>query len=308
MSQMTYKEFIKEIRSLLLLTTGYDESRIYLKSKEDYLPTSDDRMFVEFAKLGNHKEVCNLHIMDLYASYLAGTSIQDLVGGITQELKRIENANTLANINQLSSYEKIKESLFIRPLNYEKHQTELQNAIYRINGDIALVLYVLIEESENNIISFKVPKNILPKWDMEENTVFESALINTYFLFPPRIYEWTKLLFNPNYTGENFMNLATTFELNKDSMGNCLSTTKKCNGAIAIFLPGVAQRIRHLLNDNFYIVFTSIHEAMIHREKTVSIEELNSILQDTLKKCTPEEDFLSGSIYYYDGNAISKLN
>ena len=70
------------------------------------------------------------------------------------------------------------------------------------------------------------------------------------------------------------MNLLSDFILRKDSGGNCLSTTERTNGAVAVFLPGVAERLGKLLGSGFYMVFTSIHEVMIHRDSAVEVEEL----------------------------------
>ena len=45
--------------------------------------------------------------------------------------------------SSINNYEAVKEHLIIRPLNYTDHQMELKNCIYRLNGDIALVLYII---------------------------------------------------------------------------------------------------------------------------------------------------------------------
>ena len=82
--------------------------------------------------------------------------------------------------------------------------------------------------------------------------------------------------------------------------GSCLSTSIRTNGAVAIFLPDVAQRIADLMDDDFYIVFTSVHEAMIHPKRMSCPEDLERILKETLKEATPDEDFLTDEIYYYD--------
>ena len=76
--------------------------------------------------------------------------------------------------------------------------------------------------------------------------MFNEALLNTYFISPPRIYCWEKLLYNLDYEGENFMNLLFDMSLKKDAIGNCLSTSVRTNGAVAVFLPGVAQRLGKL--------------------------------------------------------------
>lgn len=74
--------------------------------------------------------------------------------------------------------------------------------------------------------------------------------------------------------------------ISKDAMGNCLSTTIKTNGAVAVFLPGVAEHLAELLNSDFYMVFTSIHEVMIHNAKKVD-----------------PEDYLTSRIYKYNRRA-----
>ena len=50
------------------------------------------------------------------------------------------------------------------------------------------------------------------------------------------------------------------------------------------------------------MVFTSIHEVMIHSDTTVTPQELKSVLKDTMEEATPEEDYLSSEIYHYSRN------
>ena len=128
----------------------------------------------------------------------------------------------------------------------------------------------------------------------------KEAILNTYFMSPPRIYRWEQMIFNPEYEGESFMNLGDKCELKKDAMGNCLSTTKKTNGAVAVFLPGVAEQLAYMLDSDFYMVFTSVHEVMIHNDKFVEPEDLQCVLRDTIREATPKEDYLTSRIYQYN--------
>lgn len=68
-------------------------------------------------------------------------------------------------------------------------------------------------------------------------------------------------------------------------MGNCLSTSKKTNGAVAVFLPGVAERLAALLESDFYMVFTSIHEVMIHNDRNVEPERSERGIAGNHKIC-----------------------
>ena len=226
--------------------------------------------------------------------------MEDIVQEVLNRLDAIAKSECFQRSANLEDYEKIKDDLFVRLLNIEKNQMELQECIYRTIGDIALVLYARMGELNGSSASVKIKRHMLEKWNQDPQQVFEEALLNTYFISPPRIYCWEKLIFDPDYTGENFMNLLCDYKIKKDVLGNCLSTTIRTNGAVAIFLPGVAERIGQLMGCGFYMVFTSIHEVMIHSEKTAVPEDLKHVLEDTVRETTPPEDFLTYQVYHYD--------
>ena len=157
-----------------------------------------------------------------------------------------------------------------------------------------------VTEYEGCVTSTKIRQGMLEQWGKECDEVFKEAILNTYFMSPPRIYRWEQMIFNPEYEGESFMNLGDKCELKKDAMGNCLSTTKKTNGAVAVFLPGVAEQLAYMLDSDFYMVFTSVHEVMIHNDKFVEPEDLQCVLRDTIREATPKEDYLTSRIYQYN--------
>ncbi len=295
-----YEIFVGIFRLALAEATGYGQDRIYFKGKEEFPRTAGDRMFVECYVNGDAREVCGVYIRELFERYLCGTSIEVMVQEVLAELERMKKSECLANARQMDDYESIKGDLFIRLLNVKMNQAELEEAIYRVIGDIAQVLYIKLGEADRIMTSAKIRESNLEKWKRNREQVFDDALLNTYFISPPRIYCWEKLLFNMDYPGENFMNLMEDVHLKKDAMGNCLSTLKRTNGAVAVFLPGVASRLAELLDGSFYMVFTSIHEVMIHHDRFVEAEDLRRVLKETVEDATPEEDFLSMYIYHYD--------
>lgn len=298
--EMTYESFVETLRSELLEATGYDEEMICYKQETEYPPTSGDRLLLKRQRNEEIMEVCALYVQDLFREYQNGWSMEAIVREIVKRLDAIARSECFQRSRNLEDYDKIKEDLFIRLLNIEKNQVELEDCIYRTIGDIALVLYARMGELNGSSASIKIKRHMLEKWEQEPKQVFEEALLNTYFISPPRIYCWEKLIFDPDYAGENFMNLLCDYKLKKDVLGNCLSTTIRTNGAVAIFLPGVAERIGQLMGGGFYMVFTSIHEVMIHNEKSADPEELKKVLEDTVNETTPPEDFLTYQIYHYD--------
>lgn len=79
--------------------------------------------------------------------------------------------------------------------------------MYKEVDGIACVLYMKVGQQDGRISSMKIHKASLADWGMDEDEAYENALANTYFLTPPRIYKWECLLFNPDYEGDDFMDM-----------------------------------------------------------------------------------------------------
>ena len=79
-----------------------------------------------------------------------------------------------------------------------------------------------------------------------------------------------------------------------------VTTTKQQNGAIAMFYPGVQEKIAHVCGGSYYVVFTSIHDARIHVKGAMSARQILQSLKDVNKKFNKPEEILSRKVFYYD--------
>ncbi len=302
---MNYEMFVEELKNKISAATNVPiENMEFVKDGNKYAPTGD-RLLIKLAKHEDAWEMCGVHVKELFEELSKGTSFNSIVNSSVEDIKQIQEQSPYKETKKIWDYETAKDSLFIRLLNYDDNSEELKDAIYKRIGDIAQVLYMKVSERDGNVMSTKILKSIVRKWQansdlLSEDYIFEEALKNTERMSPPRIYRWEQMIFNPEYEGESFMNLGDKCELKKDAMGNCLSTTKKTNGAVAVFLPGVAEQLAYMLDSDFYMVFTSVHEVMIHKADAVDAVDLSIILQDTLEEATPKEDFLTRKIYKYE--------
>lgn len=294
-----YQGFVDGLRTAIIDHTGLDNGKVYFQKKGGQYTEKGDRLFVEFNMGKDSGGICGLFTEELHAEHDSGRPMQDIVDAVLMELDKAVESGYMQKAGQMHSYDKVRDSLFIRPLNKEKHAGDLVRAVYRTEGDIALVLYLRLGEDENGITSVKVPRKQVKNWDVDEESALDAAMYNTCIMDPPRFYEWEKLLLDLGYGGTDFMGEEPGFAINLRPSGNCLSTKGRTNGAVALFYPGVAQRIAELMDDDFYAAFTSIHEVMVHKSDMVEPKELAEVLRETIREATLEEDFLSFSIYRY---------
>ena len=53
------------------------------------------------------------------------------------------------------------------------------------------------------------------------------------------------------------------------------------------------------MDGDFYVVFSSVHEALIHSSKLCSLEELENLLRISNGRMTFQKEFLTDKVYYY---------
>ena len=291
-----YELFIEQLTNAIHETTDIPLENI------KFVKGDEDRLNIIFAEHDDAYEVCSIHLSELSAEYLNdANSFGAIVKHICDDIVNAKNSNMHHKIGELTDYETAKSRLFVLLINYDRNADILQNVVYKTLDDIALVVYAILDEREGKLISTKILKSMVKKWGKNEDDIFNEAIENTYRMSPPRFYMLEKMLLNNNYSGDSFMNGDDTFQLNDRFVGNLLSTTRQINGAIAVFLPGVAEKISEMLKSDFYMVFTSIHEVMIHSTKSgVDPSDLKNVLKSTIAEATQAQDYLTEKIYKYN--------
>lgn len=204
-------------------------------------------------------------------------------------------------LSEQSEYEKVKNMLILRPLSLDFYRSELENVPHIRIGDVALVLYTVLSHSRGDYFTTKVYRDQVRKWKVPEAEVMQAALVNTSFLYPPRLYSIQCLMGWDGKRYENgiFMGEGDEQRIPPGMRSYLLTNTLEINGAIAVFYPGVAEKIAQDLGGDFYIAFTSIHEAQIHGVGMISPEMAEYSLQETNRECTRPEEVLSNHVYRY---------
>ena len=292
---MEYREFVEE-----LMTEIKDETGLKTEFHESDEKMPQDSIWVYMSEDNGSSNIVRLFTAESYNWWTQRkTTFPALIRGVKKSVENFDNMCVPDKLKKLKDYEQVKENLFIRLINFEKNKTELEKAFYKRNGDIALTLYMKIADEDGMLTSLKVPLQCVERWDLEKEDVFMAALENTASMMPPKVYDMMRMLLNPGYDGEDIDD--PDYIPFQNAMGNCLSTGQKTNGAVAIFYPGVARLFCDKINtDGLYLVFTSIHEVMVHNARMIEPEDLASVLDDTIKESTPEDDVLTKHIYYYN--------
>lgn len=314
---MNYQDFCKEFKNRVLgskrwhiqeedyhfFPKGYTEwSEFVRDTNKTYFHREADTLLGDFALItvrinGEVAGNCRFLLNTLYTQFQSNGwgSIMALVD---QNYKAVKASRFNDVAKKLNDYDRCREHLILRPLNYGEHRDALRDAIYRLHGDIALVLYYILSDDGKDLNTCKMRKEQLEWWQKDAEEVLNNALNNTQMLALPRLYLNAMEVTNPPYQKGAFMALGSDIRSIKPHEVPLLTTTRKINGAIAIFYPGVLKRISQLYgNKSFFVAFTSIDDARIHCEGSISPIMIRKQLND-LKQMFGE--VLSDKVYFYD--------
>lgn len=319
---MTYEEFMEEFKNTFSEHANVDEeivslfhdgwqgsgdpaemafiqntNRTYHKEESDRL--EGDYLTVE-KNLGGYRTLSRFSLEGLYDEFLkeGWDKVWSTVNG---QLELRDKCSFEDFFSDTTTYESIKSRLVVRLRNFSDNRYGFRDICYRRFGDMALVLCVITYNENEMIGTLKVPREYPEKWGTDVNTAIDEALLNTYVNQPPRLYFRESDMEHPHppYERGAFMALGADYHLPSPAVAPILTTYPYADGAIAMFYPGVAEKLAEVMGGSYYISFLNTNAVRLHLKGTKSLRTLLHALKSTNQMHDPDE-IVTKKIYFYD--------
>lgn len=275
---MTYQEFIEimvaevqqKVGSAVQVKTTAKLKNNGVKWKGLEISSSDS----------NISSIIYLH--SYFAKYKLGESLDEMVNDIL-EIYRTSLEMPISQIHKLFDFESIKNMLFVKLINKEANDEILKDLVYENFLDLAVVPYLYSDSNDYGISTTPIRKDYLKFWNITEEEIIKYAKDNTSHFFNN---ELTAISFSVNTM-------------------NVLTNDKRMYGASCILFPEFLQYVKKELNEEFFLLPSSIHEfIVIPRSFQIKVSELKEVVCSVNLSVLQPEEILSFSIYYYDGNEV----
>ena len=317
---MTYEDFIGQYKVRVHEELGYDPDRMTFYPEgftsddpvmvewirdsnlrytgEDSTRLLTDILMLEVPKSKNNSTLHRIAIRQMYeygqkngfeAAFKDIRHMQDEVKDVDVDMDRVKARAS-------GDYERIKDQLILRPLNYSLHIQDLRGCVYRKVNDFVLCLYQVLADTEHNLTTSKIKRSDLEKWGMEEDDVIHNALENTARLYPPCVYD-QRTRKEENLLEKEFTKADITFHAPHNDLIT-LSTFRSTNGAVALFYPGVMEKLMKVMGGPFQAVFMNTNDVMIFDKED---RAAYSFVKTAQQGNTGMGEMLSGKIYRCDG-------
>lgn len=290
-----YFEFVeyikKEVQNVI---KDWNAEAVYQPAES---PDTDDCLLVKMPT-EEGMGVQRFHMEGIYQDLIANRATRDeIVQEIRETLKLGYQVVEIKLLDNAGCYDKIKDSLILRPLNYESNAEKLVDGVFYQIGDVALVLYINLGNIKDQYVSSMVNKETISIWGKNKEEVIEAAIKNTYRLFPPRIFDIYSF-YSGGSEEQEFMFTVPEAVKSDRGYGIFITTVNRVNGAVSIFMPGVLKRLGELLGSDIYFGFIDTDTVVIHNSSRISPEEICDALR--FQNCNyGRYNFLSEKVYFY---------
>ena len=241
------------------------------------------------------------YLKNLYEEYQKGGSLSDIVEEICNLYQMTMKKNQYASLD--FSYDNCRDRVVFRLVSKVRNKEVLNEVPHIPFLDLEIVFYIVIENTKSGLSSVRVTNQMLEYWEKTPHDLYCLALKNTERLFPVRIEPMINLMkemWENKMESDFFENLVKNENSFEDKV-YVITNESGLNGAASIIYESTLQKTGELLEGDYYLLPSSIHEVLVLSVNTsIDYEQLKQMVYEVNEECVSAEEVLSDQVYFYD--------
>lgn len=274
---MDKNKFIKELFYVLSCQLGKEvemkQKRVWKNNGASYEGLVIEKLEEELSPV--------ISLDKCYEDFEAGISMKEISEQVLKEYRKTAGKVSLLSQQDIWSYERIKDRLYVEIVNKEWNKQYLEHKYYVPFLDLAVVYYIDTQADYKDAPSHRgtaVTKDIFKIWSVEPEVI------------------WKQVLENMEKESRFLMVIVTEKE---NSLITFEDAFQKNQGALTLLQRGILDEAKEKIGESFYILPVSIFELMIVPESQADeVEEMKKAIIESNTEM-PAEYLLSNSVYYY---------
>lgn len=235
-----------------------------------------------------------IYMESFFEKLQQGATIDDIAEEV-MKLYRDVKPNKEWDPQFIRDYEQARQFLVCRMINEEKNKELLKKAPHMKWMNLAIVAYLSFDVPGRGKGSVLVDNSVVELWGVSPEQIMKQATGNTEKIMP--FYMSTL----PDMVHESAGDIPFSMDEEEGAPPIFVLTTEdKAYGAIAVLYPGMMEDIATVLEQDYYIVPSSVHEVLIVPTNFgFSGDELEKMLQEVNRSEVTEDEILSDRVYFY---------
>lgn len=237
-----------------------------------------------------------IYLEEYFDHFKKGKPIEEIISKVVTLYQEVRFPHCWY-AEHIKIYACIKEVITFKVVNLEANQEMLGEMPYIPFLDLAVVFSLMFELNDSGSATMAVKSEHLQMWGVTVKELFQEASKNTSRLLPPEFKEMQSVINGLLGTGKA---LKKEVEEAGEDMMYVLSNHTRTFGAACILYDGLLERIGNHLQENFYILPSSVHEVIIIPEsRSLDKPALESMVREVNETQVNEEEVLSDRPYYF---------
>lgn len=304
---MEYKEFVTNLQERIKEKMG-KETKVTLHSVTKNNSVELDGISIIEKNVNISPTI---YINEYFNEYKSGRTIDSIVE-IIIKLYEENKLESPIDIKFFTNFERVKEKIVFKLINYEKNHKLLQEIPHIQYLDLAIVFYCLISSNDIGNATILIHNKHMEMWNTNINELYSISKKNTPIILGCQLRNideiMREILLEDLSKGNDEMKklLEPMIGTNiKQSKEKCipmyvLSNSTKINGASCLLYQKVLEEFSNKIQKDFYILPSSIHEVIfVPVNKDYSKCELVEMVKEVNQTQVQEEEILSDTVYYY---------
>lgn len=296
---MDYQEFVVQMRHLL--EVRFAGTGIELEPSR-VMKNNDCEKEGVLLRNGPQAAAPAVYFEDLYQMYTAGIPM-DVIAERVAEAARADYRIFPPEMYDPEDFETMKSHITFRVLNTACNRKYLEDVVHVDYLDLSLTFYcTVITGNRGDVFSTKITEELMTKWGLDREQLLEIAKENTPQMLGVYLKEMKEVLLEiaEEESPEDKEELLEVLENPDRNLMYVLSNRPRHSGAVNMFVPGVLSELAGKLQDDLYIIPSSIHEVLlIPCSGHVKKEETDSMIASVNREVLQYQDILSDHLYIY---------
>lgn len=270
--------------------------------------------------------VPSIYMNEYFAQYEDGRDVMDIWNEIIHVYISAKE-NTKIQFRELSyQFEDMKNSIVFRLINYEKNEELLNQVPHMKVMDFAITFHCLVRNDEDGVGTIRITKEHCTQWGVVTEDLYVLAMKNTPMIFPASIRRMEDIMRELmkkemlSFSATSLEDEVTLEDRQKEAEKAAnefiqllqlenpkrkvdmfvLSNEKGINGASCILYPEVLSNFASELNNDFFILPSSVHELiLVPFEEHLGTKQLKEMVMEINQTQVPLDEVLSDEIYCY---------
>lgn len=243
-----------------------------------------------------------IYLNSFLDAYEAGVP---LVGIVTRILEIYKEDLPESNINMefFREFEKVRPRICYKIVNHGRNRGLLERIPHIDFLDLSICFFYAYENEALGFGSILIYNSHMEMWNCSTETLLKLAQENTKRLFPWKTYDMGELLrelIECEALGRGKLSEEGQESPDEECPMQVLTNTRRIHGATCMIYPGLLNSMAKEMDENLYILPSSIHEVILMPESAVDDPEvLRDMVREVNATQVEPEEILSDNLYFY---------